>query len=292
MATPSLTVIVPTYNEQDSIGDCIGSLLDQQQSIDEIVVVDNNSSDDTVAIVRRLQDANPIIRLVTESRQGLTHARTRGFDEARGDILARIDCDARPLPGWADAVTGFFRDHGEHFAAGTGLCRCYDLPFQSRFVGYQESLTARVRSALRDRDVQSATTSRLFGSNMMLTRETWRLVRDRQSGRTDVFEDLDLSLPLHRLGLHIGIVPGADAEISGRRYLTSPVSYLRYCVQDTRTHLAHGMWLGALRSAALILVARLPFYLVMWAPFRLYEPTTRRFRARNLFRGRVTRGLP
>ena len=292
MNRPTLSVIVPAHDEQSTIRGCLDCLLEQADDIDEILVVDNDSTDDTAAIVRVLSRSHPTVRLVTEPRRGLAHARTRGFDEARGDILARIDCDTRVGPGWASAITTLFADHGSDFAAGTGLCRCHDLPFQGRFVRMQEAMTRRVRDALRDGELDSACTARLFGSNMMLSREAWRRVRDRQTGRTDVFEDLDLTLPLTRMGLRIALVPGAEATISGRRYLTSPISYVRYCLQDQRTYRAHGSSREAVLSVVTMVTVHLPFYLVMWIPFRLYDPTTRRFGLTNLLRRRDRRGLP
>ena len=46
--SPTLSVIVCAYNEADTIKPCLSSLMEQRKDIDEIIVVDNNSTDDTV----------------------------------------------------------------------------------------------------------------------------------------------------------------------------------------------------------------------------------------------------
>ena len=101
--TPALTlsVVVPAYNEQEVIGECLRRLVAQGDAITEIVVVDNNSTDDGMAVVAEMARTYPYIRTITESQQGLVYARNSGIDAATGDLVARIDADTRVPDGWA-----------------------------------------------------------------------------------------------------------------------------------------------------------------------------------------------
>jgi glycosyltransferase involved in cell wall biosynthesis len=95
---PRVSVIVPVFNSQQTIVECIESLLSQDypNELYEIVVVDNNSTDQTVEIVERY----PV--KMTHQRLLQTPAATRnqGVCEAKGEYLAFIDADCVAAPGW------------------------------------------------------------------------------------------------------------------------------------------------------------------------------------------------
>ena len=292
MSRSSLSVVVPVYNEQDSIAGCLRSLLAQDDPVDEIVVVDNNSTDSTVSVVEEIASESPVVRIVTAAEQGVMNARSLGFDVASSELLGRVDADTRVETTWAAAVRGFFRDHGGSYAAGTGMCTAHDLPFQGWFARRQQDLSERLRRALRNGDDAAAETARLFGSNMALTRESWSVVRTRQTPRTDVFEDLDLTLFLRDSGFRVGIIPGASARISGRRFLTPLRPYLRYCWRDQRTLLGHGRRGAASLAVLRTALIQVPFYLAMWIPFRAFDPDTGRMSISRLRRRSTGRVLP
>lgn len=102
------TVVICTYDRAGFLLGALESLL-AQEDVDpdafEILVVDNNCSDDTAARVRELaaRTAAPAIRLVHEPAQGLSHARNRGYREARAELVAYLDDDATACPGWLAA---------------------------------------------------------------------------------------------------------------------------------------------------------------------------------------------
>src|ERR1700683_3187647 len=98
-----VSVIIPTFNRQDLLGETMRSVLDQDSgSIQfEIVIVDNNSADDTKAFVRSVaKEASGRIRYLLEPKQGVSHARNLGIASAQAPILAFLDDDVRADPGW------------------------------------------------------------------------------------------------------------------------------------------------------------------------------------------------
>jgi glycosyltransferase involved in cell wall biosynthesis len=100
--TPAIAVIVCTYNRRELVVDAVQSLVDQDlpRSEYEIVVVDNNSSDGTRDAVEARFSGVPNLRVVQESRQGLSAARNAGVRACRSSIAAFTDDDALAPPDW------------------------------------------------------------------------------------------------------------------------------------------------------------------------------------------------
>lgn len=111
----TLSVIIPTYNEERHIKDCLDSIAKQSRMPEEVILVDNNSSDDTVAIAKKYK----FVRVIKEKKQGLIHARNAGFRAAKGDILGRIDADSILIEDWTQAVLSEL-EQNQQYAAVTG----------------------------------------------------------------------------------------------------------------------------------------------------------------------------
>ncbi len=126
-----LSVVLPVYNEAGSLPGLIPELtavLDQLGRSYEIVAVDDGSSDDSVAVLRRLQKQEPHLRIVQFRRNfGQTAAFAAGFDYARGEIIVTIDADGQNDPsdiprllkvmeeGDYDLVSGWRQNRREPF---------------------------------------------------------------------------------------------------------------------------------------------------------------------------------
>ena len=96
----NVSVIIPVYNAAETIGESIESVVNQMESEDELLIVNNRSSDESVAKIREFQSQYPsCIRLVDEPIQGASAARNRGLKEARGEWIQFLDADDILLPG-------------------------------------------------------------------------------------------------------------------------------------------------------------------------------------------------
>lgn len=92
-----ISVVIPTFNRQDTIIYCLNSVLEQTYKNLEVIVVDDCSTDDTVKTVRNCPD--PRVRcVVLEKNSGAQKARNRGIKEAKGDWIAFHDSDDEWLP--------------------------------------------------------------------------------------------------------------------------------------------------------------------------------------------------
>ena len=100
--TLDLSIVLPVYNEAGSLPSLISELtavLGQLGRSYEIVAVDDGSSDDSVAVLRRLQEQEPCLRIVQFRRNfGQTAAFAAGFDYAQGAVIITMDADGQNDP--------------------------------------------------------------------------------------------------------------------------------------------------------------------------------------------------
>jgi glycosyltransferase involved in cell wall biosynthesis len=117
-----VSVVVPTYNRERTLGPTIESLVAQTFDDDqyEIIVVDNNSNDSTPAVVSRLQTSSPVaIRYLHEPRSGVHYARNRAAAEARAKTLYFTDDDMLADPPMLAALYRMF-EIDDRVAVATG----------------------------------------------------------------------------------------------------------------------------------------------------------------------------
>jgi glycosyltransferase involved in cell wall biosynthesis len=248
---PTVSLVIPAYNEELTIRQCLIAAIEQTEPLDEIVVVDNRSTDDTRGAVEKMMAAFPEagIRLISQDEeQGITPTRNAGFDAATGEIIGRIDSDSMLHPDWAEQVRNAFIAEPD-VGALSGPVDYYDMPMRS-FGLHADDSVRKVTAKLAGKYVF------LFGSNMALRASAWATVRDKVCpDREDLMhEDLDLSVHLALEGIKVGYAPGMIAGISARRLDTSPRDYLFYVERFERTYRAHGIHdVGALTPMAVLI---------------------------------------
>ena len=89
-----ISTIIPTYNSQDYIGDCIESVLNQKFLPIEIIIVDDGSKDNTIEICRQYEKRYNIIKVIEmHINQGVSVARNAGIEIAKGNYIHFMDSD-------------------------------------------------------------------------------------------------------------------------------------------------------------------------------------------------------
>jgi len=146
----TVSVVVPAYNAEATIGVCIESLLAQTRAPDEIIVVDDASTDGTAGIVARYPVR--LVRLVQNSGPGV--ARNEGVKAASGDILAFTDSDCVTPPDWLARIVRELDD--ESIVAVTGG---YAGTSASGFLPLLQHFVLRERQASLPDEIASTITS-------------------------------------------------------------------------------------------------------------------------------------
>lgn len=123
-----ISFIIPCYNEEQFIRDCVRSIKEDTHGMPniEIIVVDNNCTDATADIAR---DEGAIV--ISEEQKGVVFARQRGYLESKYDLIANIDADSRIPLGWTETALRTMSD--ESVVAVTGPLIYDDASLKLRF---------------------------------------------------------------------------------------------------------------------------------------------------------------
>lgn len=291
MDSKCLSVVVPTFNEEEVIGECLERLCRQLEHIVEIVVVDNNSTDKTVDIVATFADRFDEVTMISEEKQGLVFARNTGLDAATGPVVARIDSDTLVPPHWARTIVEFLQsDTEQRWAALCGWGEVYGMPYGDALRAMKERFAPLRSGPKSKRKVKDVPV--LYGSNMVLRRETWLKVRDRVSLRRDLFEDVDTGLCVQETGGRNALLTDLTVGVSPRRMETSLSGFIVYMVCLPRTLVLHKRF----GWAALATLVYLPMVTVLHTGrllmIKAYDKETGEFAARSVLRPTDDRVMP
>ena len=104
MSSPLVSIIVPVYNCQRFLPDCLDSLLAQDLRSFEIICVDDGSSDGSLKILTEYAARYPEIRVISQKNAGVSAARNRGLSLAEGKYVCFCDSDDLFLVGTLSQV--------------------------------------------------------------------------------------------------------------------------------------------------------------------------------------------
>lgn len=110
---PSLSVVVPAYQAEGSIGRLLGSILAWRGDGMEVIVVDDGSTDGTALVVSAVASHDSRVRLVSQPNGGRSAARNVGLSHARGEWVMFADADDYLLDSWQDKVRAALASGGD-----------------------------------------------------------------------------------------------------------------------------------------------------------------------------------
>ncbi len=102
MDKPLISVIVPVYNAEAFLQDCVRSIIEQTYSQLEILLINDGSSDQSGALCDRLAEEDDRVRVFHQENRGVSAARNVGLDNATGDYVMFVDSDDCLLPDAAE----------------------------------------------------------------------------------------------------------------------------------------------------------------------------------------------
>lgn len=175
-----ISVIIPVYNTERWLPECLDSLLAQKEEDWEGILVDDGSVDSSAAICRRYCEADTRFRLVCQENGGPSSARNTGLDNAQGDYIAFIDSDDTILPDYLSTLLKNIETHNAEIAS-VGTC---ELTAET---GKPQSVLTGGEAVERMLYQTSSLTTSPYGK--LFRKELWDGMRFRPG---IIYEDLDI----------------------------------------------------------------------------------------------------
>jgi GT2 family glycosyltransferase len=215
-AAPKISVVVPAYNAEATLGACLDSLKRVDYSDCEVMVVDDGSTDRTAEIARGAG-----VKMLSIEHRGLGAARNAGIEAADGEIVAFIDADAAADRDWLYHLVETIRRRGAAAAGGAN---------------FPPAPTSIVKAAIaaapgQPREVRASDDSlaQLCGCNMAIVKAQLQSLGGFDPVFTAAGDDVDISWRLLKSGATLAYAPGAvvvhDRRGSVGGYLAQQVGY-------------------------------------------------------------------
>ena len=109
--SPQVSVVMPVFNAESSIGAAISSILAQTFHDFELIIVDNGSTDDSARIITSYERDDERVKVFSQPNRGMAHALNMACGIARGSYIARMDADDISLPERLTLQANFLREH-------------------------------------------------------------------------------------------------------------------------------------------------------------------------------------
>lgn len=101
---PAISVIIPVFNTEPYLANCLASIHGQTFTNFEAIVVDDGSTDGSASIARTVAEKDSRFRIVTQENRGLSEARNAGIEVAQGDWITFVDSDDMLAPNFLQAL--------------------------------------------------------------------------------------------------------------------------------------------------------------------------------------------
>jgi len=176
---PKVSLYIPCYNVEKYIGRCLASILKQTYPIEEILIIDDGSTDNTIKIASKYP-----VRIVRHSEnRGLAAARNTAIANAKNEFIASLDADCVASPTWLEKLMDNFVEEN---VAGVG----------GRLIEkYTSSLGDKWRSVhlRQDQGEIRKSVDALPGCNCVYRKSVLKKVGGYNERYKTNFEDIDLS---------------------------------------------------------------------------------------------------
>jgi len=106
MESPLISVIIPIYNVEKYISECLESVLNQTYKNVEIIAINDGSTDNSLDIVKKYSIDNNYIRVLSQHNSGQSITRNKGLDHAKGKYIYFLDADDYILPETFEKLIG------------------------------------------------------------------------------------------------------------------------------------------------------------------------------------------
>jgi glycosyltransferase involved in cell wall biosynthesis len=127
MSSPTLSVLLPNYNHGRYISDNLNAILGQSRPPDEVIVIDDGSTDDSMSVINGYAEREPRVRVYRNDRnRGVVYTLNRALQLARGEYCYGSAADDRVRPGFFEKALQLLTQN-----PAAGICFGYGSEFDS-----------------------------------------------------------------------------------------------------------------------------------------------------------------
>jgi glycosyltransferase involved in cell wall biosynthesis len=166
-----ISVVIPAYNEEETIAHVVRDFLENGVYVDEVVVVDNNCRDRTAEVA-----AAAGARVVAEARPGYGCALRRGLDEASGEVLVLTEADGSFKAGDLKKMVAYLEDAGMVVGTRTTRQMVQQGANMVKLLRWGNVVVAKILELLWYFSCEPRLTD-VGCTYRCLTRETWQRIR-------------------------------------------------------------------------------------------------------------------
>jgi glycosyltransferase involved in cell wall biosynthesis len=195
-ASPRVSIIIPTYNRENFIGEAVASALGQDYQEIEVIVVDDGSTDGTEEVLATFHD--PRLVCVRQDNAGRSLARNRAIGIARGEYITFLDSDDYYLPSKVGTQAAFL-DANPEFGMAYMSAFCVDDDRRDLNMVYHASISGRIYPHIAFYHPHTITLP-----NVMVRKEILEQIGEFDEAM-ERFEDIDLWRRIAKKTLIAGI---------------------------------------------------------------------------------------
>ncbi|MFH1787428.1 MAG: glycosyltransferase [archaeon] len=149
----SISVLVPAWNERETIGDTIREIFKSDYPLKEVIVLNDGSTDNTAEIVEKLLKIYPRLKLINKQNSGKADSLNQGIKLSKGELVAVVDADSYPEKDAFSKLVGFFDDdqvgvatpfiiprNNKSFMERLQFVEYHVIAFTRKLLGYVEAI--------------------------------------------------------------------------------------------------------------------------------------------------------
>ncbi|MGY5355745.1 glycosyltransferase family 2 protein [Wenyingzhuangia sp. IMCC45467] len=108
---PIVSIIIPCFNQEKYIAECLDSVLNQSYTDLECIVINDGSTDNSLLIVSEYIQKDSRVKVVSQENQGLSNSRNNGIKIAKGEFILPLDADDMIGSTYVEDAIGFFKEN-------------------------------------------------------------------------------------------------------------------------------------------------------------------------------------
>lgn len=212
-----ISVCILTYNEEENIGKCLESALNQRgfDGAWELLVIDGNSTDNTVNIVKAFQQRTDRIRLIANGKKKIAPGRNIAIQESRYPFIAFTDADCVVPEEWLQRLSSVYdelvkKDENVAGVGGGNIPPAVSSKFTQALGLYLNSFLGSFNSPQGRNFPEIRKVTSLACLNVLYYKEVLQEIGGFDETLGNISEDQDINLRLDKKGYSLYFIPNVS----------------------------------------------------------------------------------